>query len=99
MLVNILAKCELIFHVLLESSDISERPIFFGGSAGSIARSGKPFSLDPVLGICTCLSEELWCLSSKGNYAPFSAAILRETQENMFSLTLTLFVKRGMFFS
>ena len=82
-----LAKCELIFHVLLESFDNSKRPIFFGGSAGSIAGSGKPFSLNPILGVCTCLSEELWCLSSKSNYALFSAAILRETQENMFSLT------------
>ena len=85
--------------MLLELSDNLKQPFFFGGSAGLITGSANPVSLNSVLGVSTYLSGEFWCPSSKGTYVPFSAAILQETRENIFSLVLPLFLKRDVYFS
>ena len=73
----------------------SKRPIFFGGSAGLITGSVKSVSLNSILGVSTCLSKELWCPFSKSTSVLFYAAILRETREYIFVLTLTLLLKKG----
>lgn len=98
-LTHLLVQSESISHVLLEWSDNSKQLIFFGGSSGFITGSVKPISLNPILGISTCLLKEFWCPSSKGTVVPFSAIILREPRENVFSLTLSPFLKRSIYFS
>ena len=88
------AKSQLLSHVwLLESPDNSKRNnFFFNAVLDRLSGQLNTFHLAFFSRVSTCFSEDLSFPSSIATSAPFSAAILVKTRENIISWTLTLFL-------